>query len=827
MGPAGRDSHSKQDNSKYDHRSRDRESSSSSRFGKERNTRETRDGDKGSKAKFGDYNFNVSTSELVAVLRSMGDKVRWPKEMRSNPNRRNPDFWCEFHNDHGHRMADCRLLQGEVDYLLKQGYLTELFSEKGKQAYMKNKQEPPKPPSLKRTVNVISGGEEINGVTYTTAEKVSKVRVTHGKRVRHVLEEESIIFNDADADGILTPHKDALIKAIEEIPDILTSKKEVQRLTGRIAALGRFIFKSLEKCFRSFSALKKQDQFKWSEECQQTLKNLKVYLSNPLLLAKSKDGEKLLIYLVVSELAVSVVLVREDQACLVKPPGPAVVVAVIPLPSPHAQRRLSNAIPGVSQQLHHVQTNPMATARPVEQHLLPLLRAPAMSEQASTTQAQAQSVKLRLSDATTVRPVDVFRRRVILVEIVSNFNVFRFKLVVNQMLGTYTAREARMQQYLKKAHDLVRQFQTWKVVQIPREENVEADALANLASAAEVTNDENDSLIHLFHSVLDQDKNEYGIVLEDKKQAQALRKKVARYCLNQGNLYRKIFGGSLARCLEPSQTEYVMIEIHEGHCGNHEGGISLVKTMIRAGYYWPKMEQDAEKFVAKCDKCQYGNNMHRPTKLLHLVIAPWPFMKWGMDIVGPLPQAKGKVGFLLVLTDYFTKWVETDTFKLVREKEVRDFIWGNIICQFGVPKEIICDNGPQFIGAEITNFFQIWQIKRITSTPYYPVGNGQAESTNKVIINNLKKRLEESKGNWPEVVHGVLWAYRTTTKTSTRETPFSLVYGAEALILVEIGDPRTRYTQAIEESNEEEMRINLDLLEERREAALIRMAAQK
>ncbi|XP_070005357.1 uncharacterized protein [Nicotiana sylvestris] len=211
MGPAGRDSHSKQDNSKYDHRSRDRESSSSSRFGKERNTRETRDGDKGSKAKFGDYNFNVSTSELVAVLRSMGDKVRWPKEMRSNPNRRNPDFWCEFHNDHGHRMADCRLLQGEVDYLLKQGYLTELFSEKGKQAYMKNKQEPPKPPSLKRIVNVISGGEEINGVTYTTAEKVSKVRVTHGKRVRHVLEEESITFNDADADGILTPHKDALV----------------------------------------------------------------------------------------------------------------------------------------------------------------------------------------------------------------------------------------------------------------------------------------------------------------------------------------------------------------------------------------------------------------------------------------------------------------------------------------------------------------------------------------------------------------------------------------------------------------------------------------
>ncbi|XP_009781110.2 uncharacterized protein [Nicotiana sylvestris] len=188
---------------------------------------------------------------------------------------------------------------------------------------------------------------------------------------------------------------------------------------------------------------------------------------------------------------------------------------------------------------------------------------------------------------------------------------------------------------------------------------------------------------------------------------------------------------------------------------------SLVKTLIRAGYYCLKREEDVEIFVAKCDTCQrYGNNMHRPAELLHPVIPPWPFIKWGMDIVGPLLQAKGK-------------------------------------------------------------------IKRITSTPYHLVVNGQAESTNKVIINNLKKRLEESKGKWPEVLLGVLWAYRTTAKIGTGETPFSLVYGADALIPVEIGEPSTRYTQETEESNKEEMRVNLDLLEERREAALIRMAAHK
>nr|XP_016511150.1 PREDICTED: uncharacterized protein LOC107828374 [Nicotiana tabacum] len=100
-------------------------------------------------------------------------------------------------------MADCRLLQGEVEHLLKQGYLTELFSEKGKQAYLKNRQEPPKPPLPKRTVNVISGGEKINGVTYTATKKV--------------LEEDSITFDDTDADGVLSAHNDALMQANDKL----------------------------------------------------------------------------------------------------------------------------------------------------------------------------------------------------------------------------------------------------------------------------------------------------------------------------------------------------------------------------------------------------------------------------------------------------------------------------------------------------------------------------------------------------------------------------------------------------------------------------------
>ncbi|XP_070026202.1 uncharacterized protein [Nicotiana sylvestris] len=149
------------------------------------------------------------------------------------------------------------------------------------------------------------------------------------------------------------------------------------------------------------------------------------------------------------------------------------------------------------------------------------------------------------------------------------------QLVVNQILGTYTSREARMQQYLEKVREFIKQFQDWKIRQIPRDENLEADALANLAYATDVANDANASVIHLFHLVIDHDDNENGTVPNDKKKACALQRRAARYCLKQGNLYRKMIGGPLARCLGPAQTEYVMREVHEGHYGNHAGGRSL------------------------------------------------------------------------------------------------------------------------------------------------------------------------------------------------------------------------------------------------------------
>ena len=108
------------------------------------------------------------------------------------------------------------------------------------------------------------------------------------------------------------------------------------------------------------------------------------------------------------------------------------------------------------------------------------------------------------------------------------------------------------------------------------------------------------------------------------------------------------------------------------------------------------------------------------------------------------------------------------------------------------PHTIITDNGRQFIDKELAKFYTGLGIKNVTSSVEHPKTNEQAKTTNKVILVNLRKRLDSAKGRWPEELVEVLWAYICTPQSATNESPFCLVYGICAMILVEIGEPSLR-----------------------------------
>ncbi|RDX64827.1 Tf2-9, partial [Mucuna pruriens] len=305
-------------------------------------------------------------------------------------------------------------------------------------------------------------------------------------------------------------------------------------------------------------------------------------------------------------------------------------------------------------------------------------------------------------------------------------------------------------------------------------------------------------------------------------------KEATKYTILGQQLYRRGFSFPLLRCLDEEESLYVHKEIHEGICGTHIGGRTLASKIAKAGYYWPTMKRDCMEYVKKCDKCQRFAEGHKaPPENLHHVISPWPFFKWGVDILGPFPPAPGQVKFLIVAVDYFTKWIEAEPVATITAERVKKFYWKKIICRFGIPAEIVSDNGTQFASKATTEFCQGLKIRQVFTSVEHPQSNGQAEAANKVILRGLRKRLEEAKGRWAEELHQVLWSYHTTPHSSTNETPFRLTFGTEAMIPVEIGEPSPRTILLELGRNEEELRANLDLIQEVREIAHIREYAVK
>ena len=155
--------------------------------------------------------------------------------------------------------------------------------------------------------------------------------------------------------------------------------------------------------------------------------------------------------------------------------------------------------------------------------------------------------------------------------------------------------------------------------------------------------------------------------------------------------------------------------------------------------------------MKKCDQCQrFALNIHQPGGVLNPLSNPWPFAQWGLDIVGSFPKVAGNKRYLLVGTDYFTKWVEAKPLANIKDVDVKRFIWKNIVTQFGIPHTLISNNGLQFDSKAFRRYCCDLRIKNIYSTSAYPQGNGQAEAVNKVIVSGLKKRLDDAKGKWME-----------------------------------------------------------------------------
>ncbi|GJT94441.1 reverse transcriptase domain-containing protein [Tanacetum coccineum] len=224
----------------------------------------------------------------------------------------------------------------------------------------------------------------------------------------------------------------------------------------------------------------------------------------------------------------------------------------------------------------------------------------------------------------------------------------------------------------------------------------------------------------------------------------------------------------------------------------HSEPRSAVAKALRSGYYWPTMHMDARNLIRKCCDCQ-----------------------------------SGKVKFLIVVMDYFTKRIKAKPVVTITGTQVKKFVWKNVVCRFGLPGEIIFDNEKQFKDNPFKDWCEKLIIRHCFASVKHPQANGLVERANRSLGEGIKARLGKKTKNWVEEISHVLWAHRTMNKSSNGETPFSLTYGAEAIIPVEIGMPTLRTAEIDMIKNNEALGIDLDLLEEKREQAAIQEARSK
>lgn len=213
------------------------------------------------------------------------------------------------------------------------------------------------------------------------------------------------------------------------------------------------------------------------------------------------------------------------------------------------------------------------------------------------------------------------------------------------------------------------------------------------------------------------------------------------------------------------------------------------------------MLRDSYRWVAQCEKCKMFIGRPQLAALpLKPVVVEELFKQWGIDFIGLVnPSSSAGHSYILKAIDYFTKWVEAVPTKRTTIEVVCDFLKNKILVRFGVPQRIVTDNASYFTSRELMMFYYDHGISLVHSSNYYPQGNGQAKSSNKNLVNIMKKLVDENTNTWHKHLYEALWADRITPKREIGMEPFELVYGIGAQVVLPLELVASRIQTVIED----------------------------
>jgi hypothetical protein len=322
-------------------------------------------------------------------------------------------------------------------------------------------------------------------------------------------------------------------------------------------------------------------------------------------------------------------------------------------------------------------------------------------------------------------------------------------------------------------------------------------------SRAPVNNEDDDFMEDKVYRVfVPDDEKSWVLDYEDNEEAQKLLDK-ARFATDGYKTINGVLYKNQKLYVPEQRREEILKQAHGSHLGGH-GGVRVTKNKLM-NYHWPSLAEDVDDFVSSCESCQMRKTVRgkQHGRMFHHE-AHEPLEVVGMDAWHTNKATLKSNKIILVAIDHFTKYMVAKALPALGGAECSAFL-SEFVAHFGIPKSVLSDNAPEFKCVIFAETLNAYGIKQLSSTP----GHSQGNSITERCIGTLQDRLASATGDtsnkeeWDVVLPAVVFAINTSVHTTTRYTPYELMFGREAPLRLEgvneESDPRDIYAKMLKQ----------------------------